>query len=87
MSNSRELGDLLEQIRLGEDSQLEFKRVVFENDKIKGPNGDSLSQEIAAFANAIGGRLILGVDDKTRDVVGIPLDRLDAVSIWLELRA
>ncbi|MEB1261241.1 ATP-binding protein [Xanthomonas campestris pv. campestris] len=84
MSNSRELGDLLEQIRLGEDSQLEFKRVVFENDKIKGPNGDSLSQEIAVFANAIGGRLILGVDDKTRDVVGIPLDRLDAVSIWLE---
>lgn len=45
MSNSRELGDLLEQIRLGEDSQLEFKRVVFENDKIKGPNGDSLSQK------------------------------------------
>lgn len=43
MSNSRELGDLLEQIRLGEDSQLEFKRVVFENDKIKGPNGDRKS--------------------------------------------
>ncbi|GAA4803199.1 ATP-binding protein [Lysobacter hankyongensis] len=84
MSNSRELADVLTQIRLGEDSLVEFKRIVFENDRIKGPNTESLCQEIAAFANAIGGRLILGVDDKTREVVGIELDRLDEVVGWVE---
>lgn len=31
------------------------------------------------MANAAGGTLILGVDDKTREVLGIPLDQLDAV--------
>jgi ATP-dependent DNA helicase RecG len=31
------------------------------------------------MANAKDGVLILGVDDKTRDIIGIPLERLDAV--------
>lgn len=83
-NSARELAELLEQIRLGEDSQLEFKQVVFEGDKVAGPHGESFCQEIAAFANAIGGRMILGVDDKTREVIGIALDKLDTVVAWVE---
>jgi len=68
---------LLEQIRLGEDSSLELKTIVFAGDKVTGPDRQDLADELAAFANAHGGVLVLGVDDKTREVVGIAIDRLD----------
>ena len=70
---------LLEKIRLGEDSFLECKEVVFAGGRIKAPGRDDLADELTAFANARGGVLVLGVNDKTREVVGIPADRLDAV--------
>jgi ATP-dependent DNA helicase RecG len=70
---------LLEKIRLGEDSFLELKTVAFAGDKVKGPKRADLADELAAFANAGGGVVTLGVDDETRDVLGIPEDRLDQV--------
>lgn len=79
--------ELLYQIRLGEDSAYEFKAVLLEENAkkltITAPNKDSLTDEIAAFANTNGGYLVLGVEDKTREVLGIPLEYLDAVELWL----
>ena len=72
-------GELLEKIRLGEDSFLELKEVRFAGGKISGPVQDDLADEVAAFANSRGGVLLLGVDDKSREVAGIPVDRLDDV--------
>jgi predicted HTH transcriptional regulator len=71
--------ELLQAIRLGEDSSLELKAVVFSGVKIKGPGRDELAEELAAFANAKGGVLVLGVDDKTKDILGIPVQRLEEV--------
>jgi len=71
--------ELLEKIRLGEDSFLELKEVRFAGAKIRGPKQADLADEIAAFANARGGVLLLGIGDKTREPVGIPVERLDAV--------
>ena len=71
--------ELLEGIKLGEDSLLELKEVRFSGSKISGPDRKDLADELAAFANSYGGTLLLGVDDKTREVLGIPLDRLDMV--------
>lgn len=71
--------DLLEKIRLGEDSYLELKEVRFAGQKVSAPHRDSLADELAAFANSRGGVCLLGVDDKTRDILGIPLERLDLV--------
>jgi predicted HTH transcriptional regulator len=68
---------LLQKIRLGEDSFLECKEMVFAGEKVKGPGRDELADELAAFANARGGVLVLGVHDKTREVVGIPPAHLD----------
>jgi len=68
---------LLDKIRLGEDSLLECKAMVFAGGKVKGPSRDDIADELAAFANARGGVLVLGVDDRTREIVGIPRDRLD----------
>jgi len=68
---------LLEKIRLGEDSFLECKEMVFAGEQVKGPGRDELADELAAFANARGGVVVLGVHDKTREVVGIPPAHLD----------
>lgn len=75
--------ELLEKIRLGEDSFLELKEVRFRGEKVVGPGRDELSDELAAFANAKGGVCLLGVDDRSRDIVGIPVDRLDAAETFV----
>lgn len=72
------VADLLEKIRLGEDSFLELKEVRFAGHKVSAPHRDSLADELAAFANSRGGVCILGVDD-AREVLGVPLERLDLV--------
>ena len=71
--------ELLEKIRLGEDGFLELKEVRFAGGNVRGPTQSVLADEIAAFANTRGGVLLLGVDDGTREVLGIPVERLDAV--------
>jgi predicted HTH transcriptional regulator len=71
--------ELIEKIRLGEDSFLELKEVKFAGGKVRGPAQEDLADELAAFANSAGGVLLLGVENSTREVLGIPLDRLDAV--------
>ncbi len=75
--------DLVERLGLGEDSTLELKRVVMAGRRVKNPNRNEFADELAAFANTKGGTVILGVDDQTREVTGIPLESLDAVEGWV----
>ena len=74
---------LIRRLRLGEDSALELKRVRVSGGRVREPSRDSVSDELAAFANARSGTLVLGVDDKTRRVEGIPLADLDIVETWI----
>ena len=60
--------ELIEKIMLGEDSIIEFKREM--------PHRYSLADEIAAFANAKGGVILIGVDDD-RNIIGLELQELD----------
>ncbi len=60
--------ELLEKIILGEDATIEFKREM--------PHRDSLADEIAAFANAQGGTILIGIDDN-KEIVGLELQELD----------
>jgi predicted HTH transcriptional regulator len=69
--------ELLQKIRLGEDSVLELKTVRFDGQKLIAPHRDSLADELAAFGNTNDGVCVLGVDDRTRDIEGVPLDKLD----------
>ena len=62
------LTELLEKIYLGEDSTIEFKRELTERKE--------LSDEMAAFANARGGVILIGVEDNG-DIVGIDRESLD----------
>ncbi len=75
--------ELIYQIRLGEDSAYEFKSVSIKGNKVEQPHRDSIADELAAFANARGGILVLGVADKTREVDGIAATDLDTVDQWL----
>ena len=61
------LTELTEKISLGEDSTIEFKREL--------PRRDDLADEIAAFANARGGVILVGVDDNS-NLVGIDLQKM-----------
>ena len=75
--------ELIRRIRLGEDSALELKRVTLAGSRVSGPKRDGFADELASFANAKGGVVVLGVDDRARTVTGIPLDALDAVEGWV----
>ena len=75
--------NLARRLRLGEDSTLELKRVLLSGSRVSSPNRNEFADELAAFANGRGGTLVLGVDDKTREVLGIPLESLDAVETWV----
>lgn len=71
--------ELLEAIRLGETTFLEFKEVRFAGGKVRGPKRGDLADELAAFANGRGGVCVLGINDKSREIVGIPDDRVQQV--------
>ena len=62
------LTELIEKIHLGEDTTIEFKREL--------PHRNSLADEIAAFANARGGVILIGVDDNG-EIVGVDQQGLD----------
>lgn len=81
MFDSKE--ELLEKIALGEDSLLELKAVRFRGDRVDGPRREELADELAAFANSHEGVMVLGVDDKTHEILGIPVERLDTVETLL----
>lgn len=61
------LTELIEKISLGEDATIEFKREL--------PHRNSLADEIAAFANARGGVILIGVDD-SGEIVGVDRQEL-----------
>lgn len=67
--NAKELKEL---ISSGESSTLEFKRKISSNEKI--------AKEISAFANTIGGKILLGVDDDGT-IIGAESEKGDIDSI------
>ena len=74
---------ILRKIRLGEDSVVEFKSVQIVGSHVARPDARDLADEIGAAANSSGMTLLLGVNDKTREVEGIPCEALDEVETWV----
>ena len=67
----------VEEILAGESKNVEFK--------VQRPKDNTkYMKTVVAFANGDGGRIVFGVDDKTREVVGIPNDivfsEIDAIT-------
>lgn len=79
-----ETGDeLIRRIRLGEDPALELKRLEYKGNKIFGPHKNGMADELAAMANTGSGVFVLGVDDASQSIIGIPEDKLDSVETWI----
>lgn len=64
--------EILDIIQQGENSRVQFKERL--------PNIDSLAQEMVAFSNTEGGKIIIGVNDKTGDLNGLSFQELQAVN-------
>lgn len=79
--------ELLAEIAAGEDAYIEFKEVVFKGNsprftraETKAP--EAIARVLCSFANAEGGVLIFGVNDK-REIVGVHPDRADLLEQWV----
>ncbi len=72
--------EIEKQLRLGKDSHWEFKEIKFSGNKPKEPPQNDLSNELAAFANASGGVLLLGITD-AGTIQGMNRAQLDATEI------
>ena len=79
----RDTQALARRIRLGEDSTLELKRILVSGSRVTDPKRDDFADEMTAMANSRGGTLVLGVADRTRELLGIPLQRIDLVKAWV----
>ncbi|MDR0764606.1 MAG: putative DNA binding domain-containing protein [Synergistaceae bacterium] len=75
--------ELLRQIRLGEDSSLELKDLRYKGNRVAEPRRDDIADEFAAMANSAAGVFVFGVDDKSKTIAGIPVDKLEAVETWV----
>ncbi len=75
--------ELLRRIRAGEDTSLELKEVSFHGSRMDGPARSRLADVLAAMANTRDGVLVLGVEDQTREILGIPIERLDSVERYV----
>ena len=74
--------DIARQLRLGEDSDWEFKQIEFSGSRPTGPSRNVLAEEIAAFANSDGGVLLCGVSDDG-SVQGMSREQLVALDAFL----
>ena len=70
--------DIRRHLRLGEDSQWEFKRIEFSGNTPTSPHRDSLADKLGAFANADGGIMLCGVADDGTDA-GMSRDQMAAL--------
>ncbi len=55
--------EIRQRLRLGEDSGWEFKQLTFKGGRPTSPRREDLADELTAFANASGGKLLCGVTD------------------------
>ena len=58
--------EIVQLLNQGEGQQVEFDKVI--------PSPDDIAREYVAFANSDGGRLILGIDDKNKHLMGVEVE-------------
>ena len=66
--------DIMSLLEQGEGQSVEFEKNI--------PTEDDIAREIVAFANADGGKIIYGLDDKNKHLVGVEMK--SDLKDWLE---
>ena len=75
--------DVEKLIRFGEDSVREFKSVRVPGKRVAEPDSREIADDFASAANAVGATFLFGVNDKTHEIEGVPIDKLEIVETWL----
>ncbi|MCI5116141.1 MAG: transcriptional regulator, partial [Candidatus Electrothrix sp. AX1] len=75
--------ELLQHIQLGEDSSLKLQNLAYKSGRVIRPSRNNMADELAAMANSGNGVFVLGVDDASRSIIGIPKEKLDLVETWI----
>lgn len=75
--------DLIKKASLGEDSAIEIKDIRYKGNQVSEPHRNSIADELAAMANSGNGIILLGMDDKTKNINGIPKEKIEIVEQWL----
>jgi len=75
--------ELLAKLRLVEDSTIEWKEVRVPGETVRAPDRDKLADTLASFANWSDGVVVLGIHDGTREVLGIPREKLGVVENYV----
>lgn len=67
---------LLNIIKEGENSRVDFKKAIFTGDKERRRENQQLAQDLTAFANSYGGYLVIGITDEKegKEIVGFMSD-------------
>ncbi len=58
--------DILSLLEQGEGQSVEFEKII--------PSEDDIARELVAFSNADGGKIVYGIDDKNKHLVGVEAD-------------
>jgi predicted HTH transcriptional regulator len=58
--------EIIELLNQGEGQSVEFDKVI--------PSPDDIAREYVAFANSDGGRIIYGIDDKNKHLMGVDIE-------------
>ena len=58
--------NILELLEQGEGQSVEFEKNI--------PSADDVARELVAFSNADGGKIIYGLDDKNKHLIGVTVD-------------
>jgi len=66
--------DIINLLEQGEGQAVEFEKGV--------PSADDLAREMVAFANSDGGKIIYGIDDKNKHLIGLDIDN-DQFTSWV----
>ena len=74
---------ILERLSVGDDSSIGLKDLKYKGIHVNNPHRNSMADELAAMANSNRGVFLLGVNDKSKYVVGIPIEKLDVVEKWV----
>jgi len=74
--------EIMDKLKLGEDSFTEFKEIKFKNGKVSEIHPMSISAEIVAFANTEGGVILCGINDDGK-VIGISKEEIKILEEWI----
>lgn len=78
--------------KTSESRKVEFKKFTFAEGKVNAEQKDKIEKEIAAFANAEGGTIFIGIDESKERVasrvvgVGCGIEKLDEIQLSIQSR-